>query len=91
MSLRATTWALYEAPKDIDAVEFRILMIIADNCDENGQGFAYSVQRLADLTGVSKRTVQSRLRSLTARSLLTDGNQDIVAYLPGNKRPTSTT
>ena len=87
MSLRATTWALYEAPKDIDAVEFRILMIIADNCDENGQGFAYSVQRLADLAGVSKRTVQSRLRSLTARSLLTDGNQDIVAYLPGNKRP----
>lgn len=87
MSLRASTWALYEAPKDIDAIEFRILMIIADNCDDNGKGFAFSVQKLADLASISKRTAQLRLQSLKKRGLIVDGNQRLVSYLPSNKRP----
>lgn len=87
MSLRATTWALYEAPKDIDAITFRLLMIIADNCDDNGCGFAYSTQKLADLAGVNKRTVQNRLPAMVDAGLIRLGNQNIVAYLPANKRP----
>lgn len=87
MSLRATTWALYEAPKDIDAITFRLLMIIADNCDENGCGFAYSTQKLADLAGVNKRTVQNRLPAMVNAGLIRLGNQSTVAYLPANKRP----
>lgn len=87
MSLRATTWALYEAPKDIDAITFRLLMIIADNCDDNGCGFAYSTQKLADLAGVNKRTVQNRLPAMVDAGIIRLGNQDIVAYLPANKRP----
>ncbi len=87
MSLRATTWALYDTPKDIDATEFRILMIIADNTDDQGQGFYYSIKNLAQLTGVSDRTVQTKLKNLRARNLIIDGDQSIVEYLPANKRP----
>ncbi|TCD53754.1 helix-turn-helix domain-containing protein [Alloscardovia theropitheci] len=87
MSLKATTWALYDAPKDIDATEFRILMIIADNCDENGKGFYYSMSKLAQFTGVSVRSAQRHLQVLKDRGLIVDGDQRIVAYLPANKRP----
>lgn len=91
MSLRATQWALYEAPTDLDLVEFRLLMGIADNVDSQGRGFGKSVATIQDEIfhgHVSERTIRSRMRRLRERGILVLGDQRLVAYLPGNRRPT---
>ena len=87
MSLKATTWALYETPKTLDAVELRLLLIIADNTDDYGRGFAKSNGKLAELAGISKRTVQTKLANLKNLGLIRAGNQKLVSYLAPNRRP----
>lgn len=87
MSLKATTWALYETPNTLDAVELRLLLIIADNTDDYGRGFAKSNGKLAELAGISKRTVQTKLANLKNLGLIRAGNQKLVSYLAPNRRP----
>lgn len=87
MSLRATTWALYDAPDDIDAKELRILLIIADNVDDDGTGFALSTPTLAELARMSLRTVKYKLQNLKNRGIIRLGDQRTVNYIPANKRP----
>lgn len=87
MSLRATTWALYDAPDDIDAKALRILLIIADNVDDDGTGFALSTPNLAELARMSLRTVKYKLQYLKERGIIRLGDQRTVNYIPANKRP----
>ncbi len=87
MSWNASQWALYEAPENLDPYEFKILMIVADNVDSHGLGFAWSVKRLAQAARMSERTVQNKLRSLVAKNVLRPGSAGVLAYLPANKRP----
>lgn len=90
MSLRATQWALYDAPTDLDLVEFRLLMGIADNVDSQGRGFGKSVATIMEEIfhgQVSERTIRNRLGKLRERGILVPGDQRLVAYLPGNRRP----
>ncbi len=87
MSMQATSWALYQAPKNLDANEFRLLMVMADIAQKDGTRIFYSNETLADLCGVSKRTVIYKLRSLEKRGLIRPGDQRYVSHLPGNHRP----
>ena len=87
MSMQATSWALYQAPKNLDANEFRLLMVMSDIAQKDGSRIFHSNETLADLCGVSKRTVIYKLRSLEKRGLIRPGDQRYVSHLPGNHRP----
>lgn len=89
MSQQATAWALYHAPIELDAIEFRLLTIIADNVDNEGRGFGKSVKTLIELyrAPVSERTVRAKLAHMVELGVLREGDQRLVAYLPGNRRP----
>lgn len=89
MSQQAMNWVLYHAPLDLDAVEFRLLTIIADNVDVEGRGFGKSVNKLMELyrAPVSERTVRAKLAHLQELGVLRLGDQRLVSYIPGNRRP----
>ena len=82
-------WVLYSAPLDLDAIEFRILTIIADNVDVDGRGFGKSVKTLMELyrAPISERTMRAKLDHLQQIGVLRLGDQRLVSYLPGNRRP----
>lgn len=87
MSLQATTWALYDAPRDLDANEFRTLMVMADMADQNGRNIYPSAATLAELCGVTTRTIRTKLASLEAKGLIIRDDQTILAHIPANRRP----
>lgn len=87
MSLQATTWALYDATRDLDANEFRLLMVMADMADQNGRNIYPSAATLADLCGVTTRTIRTKLASLEAKGLIIRDDQSILAHIPANRRP----
>ena len=89
MSQQATAWALYEAPIELDAIEFRLLTIIADNVDNEGRGFGKSVKTLMKLyrAPIGERTVRAKLAHMVEIGVLREGDQRLVSYLPGNRRP----
>lgn len=88
MSLKATQWVFYDAPKDLDAYAFRLLCIMSDAVDSEGRGAWKAVAKYAHEVGCSVRTIQSRLRELEERGLIRKGDQRIVAHIPANRRPT---
>lgn len=94
MSLQATTWALYDAARDaasneftLDANEFRTLMVMADMADQNGRNIYPSAATLAELCGVTTRTIRTKLASLEAKGLIIRDDQSILAHIPANRRP----
>lgn len=89
MSQQATAWVLYEAPIELDAIEFRLLTIIADNVDNEGRGFGKSVKTLMELyrAPIGERTVRNKLAHMVEIGVLREGDQRLVSYLPGNRRP----
>lgn len=94
MSLQATTWALYDAARDaernafmLDANEFRVLMVMADMADQYGRNVYPSKATLAELCGVTPRTIHSKLASLEAKGLIIRDDQRIVEHIPANRRP----
>ncbi|PLS24234.1 hypothetical protein BLI708_08505 [Bifidobacterium imperatoris] len=89
MSQQATAWTLYEAPIELDAIEFRLLTIIADNVDNEGRGFGKSVKTLMELyrAPIGERTVRAKLAHMVEIGVLREGDQRLVSYLPGNRRP----
>ncbi|PAU67199.1 helix-turn-helix domain-containing protein [Bifidobacterium criceti] len=87
MSLQATTWALYDATRDLDANEFRLLMVMADMADQNGRNIYPSAATLADLCGVTTRTIRTKLASLETKGLIIRDDQSILAHIPANRRP----
>jgi hypothetical protein len=88
MSLRATTWALYDVGPDLaDAQARLILLVLADNADDDGRGAAVSKRTMAVATGLGESTIYRRLRALQESGLIAPGDDRIVAYLPADKRP----
>lgn len=89
MSLRATTWALYEVgPEVADPYARLMLLVLADHADHDGRGAGLSKATLARFVGCGETTVYRRLRALERDGLIVRGDQGIVAYLPADKRPT---
>lgn len=88
MSLRALTWAIYDiAPNLTDASAYRVLLVLADEADNDGRGAGLSAATIASRTGLSKRTVDAKLKTLEEMGITRRGDQRIVAYLPANRRP----
>lgn len=88
MSLRATLWALDQAPTD-DPAEVVVLISLADEADDEGRNAWPSQERLATRARCSVRTVQRRLRALEDRGLITRMECADARYtsLPERKRP----
>lgn len=88
MSLRALTWTIYDiAPTLTDASAYRILLVLADEADNDGRGVYLSAATIAERTGLSPRTVATKLKDLETMGITRRGDQSIVAYLPANRRP----
>lgn len=70
MSLRATLWVLDEAAHITDAVQVLILVAIADQCNDDGEGARLGVATIAARARVDKRTAQRHLARLEAAGQL---------------------
>lgn len=86
MSLRATLWALDEAPVT-DARHVLVLVALADHADDNGRGCWPSVTTIAARARCSVRTVHRALRELEAAGVIVRGDQSLVAKFRKDKRP----
>lgn len=88
MSLRATLWALYEAPAK-DPTARLVLVVLADHAGDDGRDAFPSVARIASAIEVSDRSVQRHLRDLEEAGLIVKGDQDRVkaAIKRGDRQP----
>lgn len=87
MSLRALTWAIYEIGSTLkDASAYRVLLILADNANDEGRGAYPSASTIAEETGMSLRTVRNKLNDLEAAGIIMRGDQAPADYLPANRR-----
>lgn len=75
MSLRATLWVLDEADHITDAVQVLILVAIADQCNDEGEGARLGVPTIASRARVDKRTAQRHLSKLEEAGQLTIDRQ----------------
>lgn len=91
MSVRATTWALYDVPElapDLDPTARLVLLVLADQVDHMGQGCWTSNRTIALAVGASVRTVQRRLAELRDAGLIKYGDQRLVSHLRSDRKPT---
>ncbi|MEU5560990.1 helix-turn-helix domain-containing protein [Streptomyces globisporus] len=79
-------WAMKSAPV-VDAEERSILMALAESAWADGTDAFPSKKTIAQIAVVDPKTVQRRLRTLTARGLIAEGNQEAAAYIPARYRP----
>lgn len=87
MSLRALTWAIYEIGSTLkDASAYRVLLILADNANDEGKGAYPSASTIAEETGMSLRTVRNKLNDLETDGIIMRGDQALADYLPANRR-----
>lgn len=89
LSVRATSWALYELPDDppITVEAFVVLFVLADHADPYGTDSYPSQSLIMEATRLSRRTVQRRLVELEASGLIRRGDQSRVDRIPANRRP----
>ncbi len=80
-------WAIKSAPV-IDAEERGVLIALAESAWSDGTDAFPSKKTIARIAVVDPKTVQRRLRALTARGLIAEGNQKAAAYIPSWCRPT---
>jgi hypothetical protein len=80
-------WALKGAPV-VDAEERVILITLADSAWSDGTDAFPSKKTIAEVAKIDPKTVQRRLKALTARGLIALGNQNAAAYIPEHFRPT---
>lgn len=85
MSLQALTWVIYEVGADIKYSDFRVLLILADMANQQGNGAYPSRSTIGRLTGYSVRTVSYALKNLESAGLIRRGDQRIVSGLGGYK------
>lgn len=86
MSLWPMLWALKGAPV-VDAEERVILITMADSAWSDGTDAFPSKKTIAEIAKIDPKTVQRRLKALTARGLIALGNQNAAAYIPEHFRP----
>ncbi|WP_220808592.1 helix-turn-helix domain-containing protein, partial [Delftia sp. UME58] len=78
MSVQGMTWALAQRIVK-DPTARHVLLCLANYAGAKGEGAFPSVATLAEDTGLSNRTVQTKLRELEALQVIQRGNQDLVA------------
>lgn len=85
--MRATTWVLYEVtPERADVYTKLLLLVIADQADDEGRNAICSRRYLSEVTGFGETTVADRLRRAQADGLLAPGDPRITEFLPPNRR-----
>lgn len=88
MSIQAMAWAIQQ--RDVtDASARHVLLCLANYADHEGRGAFPSVQRLADETGLSERSVQYKLGALEEAGAIVRGDQRMAeVYISrGDRRP----
>jgi len=81
MSVQAMTWALGQQVVT-EASARHVLLCLANYAGPDGKGAFPSVATLCTDTGLSARTVQSKLRELEKQGIISRGNQQLVsAYI----------
>ena len=81
MSVQGMTWALAQRIVK-DPTARHVLLCLANYAGPKGEGAFPSVATLADDTGLSSRTVQTKLRELEAIQVIQRGNPELVkAYI----------
>lgn len=78
MSIQAMAWAL-EQQIVADATARHVLLCLANYADKHGKGAFPSVTSLAQDTGLSERSVRSKLSLLEGFGAISRGNQKIAA------------
>ena len=86
MSLLPILWAMKSAPV-VDAEERGILIALAESAWSDGTDAFPSKKTIAEIAVIDPKTVQRRLKTLVARKLIAEGNQDAAAYIPVYFRP----
>ena len=87
MSLRATLWALYDAPVD-EQGPLLVLIALADDAADDGTGAAVGRKTLAKAARCSPRSITRYLAFLEDSGVITPGDQRAVAHIRGDRRPT---
>jgi hypothetical protein len=87
MSLRATLWALDNAPVE-DPLQLLVLIALADEANDSGRNAAPAIKTLMVRARCSERTVRRKLRELQIAGVITEGDQRILSYLQKGHRPT---
>ncbi|VFR96493.1 Primosomal protein I [plant metagenome] len=77
MSVQAQSWALRQRIVT-DPTARHVLLCLANYAGPEGEGAFPSVATLCDDTGLSPRTVQSKLRDLEELEVIRRGNQELV-------------
>lgn len=88
MSVQAMAWAL-EQKLIADPPARHVLLALANYADQAGRAAFPSVARLSAETGLSERTVQSKLRALERAGCIARGNQAVVSahIVRADRRP----
>ena len=89
MSLRATLWALDDAPVE-NATEVLVLLALADEAADDGRNAFPSIRRVASRARVKKRAAQYALRKLEDAGVIVKGDQSAAAahIARADRRPT---
>lgn len=86
MSIKCVHWALNDAPVE-EPVEVLILVAMAERAADDGTTTYQSVSTIASKARISVRTCQTKLRKLEEAGIISRGDQQHAAHLPGNRRP----
>ena len=86
MSVQALAWALEDAP-NCPASLVSTLMGLANHANEDGCAAYPSVELLTEYTRKSERQVQRDLRALIDLHLIREGDQQLAAHYPPDRRP----
>jgi hypothetical protein len=86
MSIKCVHWALNDAPVE-EPVEVLILVAMAERAADDGTTTYQSVATIASKARISVRTCQTKLRKLEDAGIISRGDQQHAAHLPGNRRP----
>ena len=78
MSVQAMAWAL-EQQVVIDPTARHVLLVLANYAGKTGRSAYPSVGTLARESGLSERTVQTKLKQLVLLGIISFGNQEIAA------------
>ncbi|GGU53803.1 hypothetical protein GCM10009504_08300 [Pseudomonas laurentiana] len=79
MSVQAMTWALSRRDLGKDSSARHVLLCLANYAGTDGRGAFPSAKTLTEDTGLSERTVRSKLDLLEEKGLIVRGNQALAA------------
>lgn len=87
MSWQASTWAASLPHHSIEALPFRVLLLLANAASADGTRAFLAKSTIADELEVSQESVRRAFRTLESSRLIRRGDQRFVAHIQGNRRP----